>query len=222
MSNYQTYRVTNKNLRLNPSHSDSIVRTHQNLFDCTFHHLATMKYCSHFIIFVMDSDHFVYAPSQWETTLHCNVVSHWLDTYTKWSLEDKDLFTLQSEHRGCWWGGYSKSQGISSHDIDLIAPEYSGYNACWVNILRHGTHFTNNFSIVIHIWWKFHFALIQAVAHWLLLNFAHGMTAVLSWQMQNFVGIWYPTMELHSTQFSIIFELWWKNCSWNGPQTENW
>ena len=31
-------------------------------------------------------DHFVYVPSQWETTLHCNVVSHWLGTYTKWSL----------------------------------------------------------------------------------------------------------------------------------------
>ena len=31
-------------------------------------------------------DHFVYVSSQWETTLPCNVVSHWLDTYTKWSL----------------------------------------------------------------------------------------------------------------------------------------
>ena len=30
--------------------------------------------------------HFVYAPSQWETTWQCNVVSHWLGTYTKWSL----------------------------------------------------------------------------------------------------------------------------------------
>ena len=28
----------------------------------------------------------VYAPSQWETTLHCNVVSRWLGTDTKWSL----------------------------------------------------------------------------------------------------------------------------------------
>ena len=27
-------------------------------------------------------DHFVYASSQWETTLHCNVASHWLGTYT--------------------------------------------------------------------------------------------------------------------------------------------
>ena len=31
-------------------------------------------------------DHFVCALSQWETTLHCNVVSHWLGAYTKWSL----------------------------------------------------------------------------------------------------------------------------------------
>ena len=32
----------------------------------------------------MYKDHFVYAPSQWETTLHCNVVPHWLGAYTKW------------------------------------------------------------------------------------------------------------------------------------------
>ena len=29
---------------------------------------------------------FVYALSQWDTTLHCNVVSHWLGAYTKWCL----------------------------------------------------------------------------------------------------------------------------------------
>ena len=28
-------------------------------------------------------DPFVYAPSQWETTLQCNVVSHWQGAYTK-------------------------------------------------------------------------------------------------------------------------------------------
>ena len=31
-------------------------------------------------------NHFVYALSQWETMLHCNVVSHWLGAYTKWPL----------------------------------------------------------------------------------------------------------------------------------------
>ena len=28
----------------------------------------------------------VYAPSQWEKTLHCNIATHWLGAYTKWSL----------------------------------------------------------------------------------------------------------------------------------------
>ena len=32
-------------------------------------------------------NHFVYAPSQWETALHCNIASHWMGTYTKWSLQ---------------------------------------------------------------------------------------------------------------------------------------
>ena len=32
------------------------------------------------------SDHFVPAPTQWETTLHCNIVSYWLGAYTKLSL----------------------------------------------------------------------------------------------------------------------------------------
>ena len=32
-------------------------------------------------------DHFVLAPSEWETTFHCNIGSHWLVAYAKWSLE---------------------------------------------------------------------------------------------------------------------------------------
>ena len=52
---------------------------------------------------------------------------------------------------------------------------------------------------------------------WSLWYFAHVMTAVLSWHVQNLVAIWYPTMELHQNKFAIEFELWWKNHSWNGP-----
>ena len=32
-------------------------------------------------------NHFVCASKQWETTLHCNIVSHWLGAYKKWSLK---------------------------------------------------------------------------------------------------------------------------------------
>ena len=31
-------------------------------------------------------DHCVYELSQWEMTLQCNVISHWLSSYTEWSL----------------------------------------------------------------------------------------------------------------------------------------
>ena len=31
-------------------------------------------------------DHSGYGLSQWETTLHCNIVSHWLSPYPEWSL----------------------------------------------------------------------------------------------------------------------------------------
>ena len=37
-------------------------------------------------------DHFVTAPSQWKTTSHCNVVSHRLGRYTKWSLKTVCIF----------------------------------------------------------------------------------------------------------------------------------
>ena len=39
--------------------------------------------------------------------LHCNAVSHWLGTYTKWSLMP------------VWWSGDLKCQGTSRHDTDL-------------------------------------------------------------------------------------------------------
>ena len=41
----------------------------------------------------------MYGLSQWETTLHCNVVSHWLSSYTEWPLT---YMTLNSN--GCQHG----------------------------------------------------------------------------------------------------------------------
>ena len=51
-------------------------------------------------------------------------------------------------------------------------------------------HFRKDISIVIQIQWKFHFALIQVVRKWMLWNFAHDMTALLTWHVQNFVTIY--------------------------------
>ena len=75
------------------------------------------------------------------------------------------------------------------------------------------THF--RFCILIQIWWKFNFALIQIVVQWSLGNHAHVTTTVLSWHVQNFVSIWLSAIELHQTKLLsnwngkiILFWLW--------------
>ena len=63
------------------------------------------------------------------------------------------------------------------------------------------------FSIAIEIRWKFHSALIQFVVRRSLWNFAHGMTAVLSCHVQNFVVIWCPTLDLYYNQYPSIWRI---------------
>ena len=79
------------------------------------------------------------------------------------------------------------------------------------DLVSTGAHFTNNFSITIQMWWKFHFALIQVLIQWSLQNLAHGTTAGLSWHVPNFVAMWSSVIELELNEISITFELWWKN-----------
>ena len=38
------------------------------------------------VFWIFYREHFMNASSQWEITLHCYVVSHWLGAYTNWSL----------------------------------------------------------------------------------------------------------------------------------------
>ena len=47
--------------------------------------LGTEHHCM--FICGMYRDHFMNAPSQWETMLQCNVISHWLGAFTKRSLD---------------------------------------------------------------------------------------------------------------------------------------
>ena len=53
-------------------------------------------------------------------------------------MEDKDSFILHSQHHVCWCPGYARSQGISSHGIDLVLPGYSGFSTIGVNALTTG------------------------------------------------------------------------------------
>ena len=73
------------------------------------------------------------------------------------------------------------------------------YNDIWCHIMNDlflcgfGARFTNEFSVVIQIRLKFHFALIQVVMTGSLRNFAHGMTGTITLETehaQTIVAIW--------------------------------
>ena len=49
-------------------------------------------------------------------------------------MEGKDLFILQNQYHGFWWPGDARSQVISSHGIDPVIIEYSGFNTRRVNL----------------------------------------------------------------------------------------
>ena len=60
-----------------------ILFTHSQVNNWICNSLSYPLFC--FCCIFYCRDHFVYALSQWETMLKCNVVSHWLCSYIKWS-----------------------------------------------------------------------------------------------------------------------------------------
>ena len=71
--------------------TDNIITwTHQGLWHRLWHNRNKIKHPNreHILwdILYVCRDHSGYGLSQWETTLHCNVVSHWQSPCTEWSL----------------------------------------------------------------------------------------------------------------------------------------
>ena len=130
-------------------------------------------------------DHFVYAPSKWEITLHHNVILHWQGAYTKgsqkykcifvisvklnWSLIPEVLLTI-CHHR--WWlsTGYATGSYLNQRWPWSMAP--LGHNwvlSSWVrpyqgcncfNTLRpwqNGRHFPDDIFQCIFLNEKFRF-----------------------------------------------------------------
>ena len=48
-------------------------------------------HCRNARIVELSMSHFVYSPMQWKMMLQCNIVSHWLGTYTKWALNERTI-----------------------------------------------------------------------------------------------------------------------------------
>ena len=72
---------------------------------------------------VLSKDHFVYASSQWEKILNCNIKSHWLGAYTKWSLH---------QHRNSHQGNKIILQLSCLQNENYYADEIIPY---WKNLL---------------------------------------------------------------------------------------
>ena len=102
----------------------------------------------------MHRDPFVKAPSQWGMTLHCNVISHWLGAFTKWSLMHGEV---KSTHFRNWCDSAKCNiyvphwnlklyliicQNHIKHDIPVRPTAYSWIKAVefhhiWMKLLIH-------------------------------------------------------------------------------------
>ena len=111
---------------------------------CTSSHEANYSECPVYwlchIICTIFSPLPVYAPSQWKMMLHCNVVSHWLGTYTKWSLHiHQEVHQWMAHKMECIYkpfppAGFSSSKSPLICDcVAFIRPWVT--TSCW----GHGT-----------------------------------------------------------------------------------
>ena len=69
-------------------------------------------------------DHSVHAPIQWEATLHCNVVSHWLGACTDWSLWHGNDFRIAEPF-------YCIPPVTKGHDAELWCLILFAWPSCW-------------------------------------------------------------------------------------------
>ena len=85
----------------------------------------------------------------------------------------------------------------SIHTMDSCCWDNTVESICLWTYDQHsicGEHFTNNFPIIIQIRWKINSAVIQVVGKWSLLNFAHGLTPVLSCPQGSYTKINFPLL----------------------------
>ena len=75
--------------------------------------------------------HFVYVPSQWETALQGNIVSHWLSAYTTWSLQ---ICLSESMYTPLWivfWMQNRLEWRVETSLLPMFFWQPSGHLGCW-------------------------------------------------------------------------------------------
>ena len=61
------------------------------------------------------------------------VWDEWTLIFPTFVMEDNDPFIQYSQYYGCWLAGDTRTEGINSHDTDLVLPENSSFNTSKVN-----------------------------------------------------------------------------------------
>ena len=61
------------------------------------------------------------------------LILRWCRYLKLFLVEDEDQLIPHSQYHWCWWSGDARSQGISSHDIELGIPVYSTFSSRMVN-----------------------------------------------------------------------------------------
>ena len=66
------------------------------------------------------------------------------------TVEGKEPIIIHNQNHGFWWPGDARSNGISSHGIDLVLTEYFGFNTEWLTqwAEQNGRHFGNIFKCI--------------------------------------------------------------------------
>ena len=116
-----------------------------------------------------------YAPSQWEATLDCNIVSHWLGTYTRWSLKTAGQGTTDpstsTRSPGCIFGQDSFKVVLAIKDfyhiyVNQILNQDSTYPFAqrlrWSKTVSQALPQVDfgkvSFKIIYHLFWKILFS----------------------------------------------------------------
>ena len=120
---------------------------------CPIHSLSPADCLLRGLSWPANRDQSGYAPSQWETSLHCNDVSHWLGAYPDWSLRQVSAcLHLWDTHQACLikhWVGLSHKNVTWSYITHTqgavpIFPVNNAYPLSAFCILEQSDHIMGN------------------------------------------------------------------------------
>ena len=126
----------------------SLFRKYKVIF-CIFCHISTQRECRHPITYmamrvVHITNIFYYHLSYCLINKLIKSINKINQSITPFLWKGNDLIIPYNKDHACQWLGYSRRQGISSYDIDLILPEKSCCSPRRVNArLIHGVIFRN-------------------------------------------------------------------------------